>query len=119
MPRCCVGIDSGKETGVFGGACIADSFGCSNWNPFENFEKPQIAANLRVLAHLPQASQASDVNSIPIARSNKSNNLTTALGRCGCSIWLQLKVLCDLFNENLAVAPNESIEASRTRLLQR
>ena len=42
---------------------------CSNWNPFENFEKRQIAANLRVFDYLQQASQASDVGSIPIARS--------------------------------------------------
>jgi hypothetical protein len=26
MPRCCVGIDSGKETGVFGGALYSLSF---------------------------------------------------------------------------------------------
>ena len=42
---------------------------CSDWNPFENFEKRQIAANLSVFNHLQQASQASDVGSIPIARS--------------------------------------------------
>jgi hypothetical protein len=37
---------------------------CSNWNPFENFEKRQNAANLCVFGHLQQASQASDVGSI-------------------------------------------------------
>ena len=42
---------------------------CSNWNPFENLAKRQIAANLCVLSRLQQASQASDVGSIPIARS--------------------------------------------------
>jgi hypothetical protein len=57
--------------------------------------------------------------SIPIARSNKTDNLTTTSHRHGCSIWFQLKVLCDLFNENLAVAPNESIEVSRTPPWQR
>ena len=47
-------------------------------------------------------SQASDVGSIPIARSNKTNHLTTTSSRYGCSIWLQLKVFCDLFNWNLS-----------------
>ena len=42
---------------------------CSNWNPSENFEKRQKAANLCGFIHLQQASQASDVGSIPIARS--------------------------------------------------
>jgi hypothetical protein len=45
------------------------TLGCSNWNPFENFEKRQIATNLCVFDCLKQASQASDVGSIPIARS--------------------------------------------------
>jgi hypothetical protein len=43
--------------------------GCSNWNPFKKFAKRQNAANLCVFAFLKQASQASDVGSIPIARS--------------------------------------------------
>jgi hypothetical protein len=42
---------------------------CSNWNPSEKFEKRQNAANLCVFSYLQQASQASDVGSIPIARS--------------------------------------------------
>jgi hypothetical protein len=42
---------------------------CSNWNPFKNFEKRQKAANLCVFKAIKQASQASDVGSIPIARS--------------------------------------------------
>ena len=43
--------------------------GCSNWNPFENFEKRENAANLCVFVCLQEVSQASDVGSIPIARS--------------------------------------------------
>ena len=43
-----------------------------------------------------------NVGSIPVARSNKTDNLTTVSGRYGCSIWLQLKVLCDRFNWNRA-----------------
>jgi hypothetical protein len=44
-------------------------YGCSNWNPFRNFEKRKIAANFCVFSYIQQASQASDVGSIPIARS--------------------------------------------------
>jgi hypothetical protein len=50
-------------------SCEYVRFGCSNWNPFENSEKRQNAANLCVFSYLQQASQASDVGSIPIARS--------------------------------------------------
>ena len=50
------------------------------WNPFENFEKRQNAANLCVFAHLQQASQASDVGSIPIARSNVPRRPNGAVG---------------------------------------
>jgi len=45
------------------------SFRCSNWNPFENFEKRKIAANSGVVAQTQQASQAWGVGSMPIARS--------------------------------------------------
>jgi hypothetical protein len=47
-------------------------FGCSNWNPFENFEKRQIAANLCVFVYLKQASQASDVAAGSIFQSAES-----------------------------------------------
>jgi hypothetical protein len=59
------------------------------------------------------------MGSIPIARFSKTGSLTTTSHRHGWSIWLQLKVLCVLFNGNLADAPNESIQASRIPLSQR
>jgi hypothetical protein len=48
--------------------------GCSNWNPFENLEKRQKAANLCVVAYLQQASQALDTGSIPVACSRIIRN---------------------------------------------
>jgi len=55
----------------FVSVCLAQGLQrCSNWNPFENFEKRQNAANLCVFGCLQQASQTSDVGSIPIARSS-------------------------------------------------
>ena len=64
-----------------------------------------------------EASQASDVGSIPIARSNKTNHLTSASCCYGCSIWLQLKVFCNLFNWNLARVERSHIGSSVAHLL--
>jgi hypothetical protein len=58
-------------TGPFVSVCLSAGLQrCSNWNPFENFEERQNAANLCVFARLQLASQASHVCSIPIVREN-------------------------------------------------
>jgi hypothetical protein len=64
-----------------------------------------------------EASQASDVGSIPIARSNKTNYLTVPLRCYSCSIWLQLKVLCDLFHWNFALLQSGDTSCSVSYLL--
>jgi hypothetical protein len=57
------------------------------------------------------------VGSIPIARSNKRDNLAHPSSRYGCSIWLQLKVPCDLFNWNFARIERSHIGGSVAHLL--
>src|SRR5271167_652770 len=88
-------------------------FRCSNWNPFEEFKKRQIAVNLCVFMGLTQASQASDVGSIPIARSinpDGSIHLTRTFpitsagsnGRCN-TIWYKAVFKGDVYETRKTV----------------
>jgi hypothetical protein len=82
---------------------------CSNWNPSKNFEKRQNAANLCVFRAIKQASQASDVGSIPIARSRNPDDSTTLTRLGGWKTLRKLRVLDGRWTEAVPIGRNRDL----------